>query len=223
MTRMRMADRIAGGSFCLLRGFVSRGARRPMVAGVHRSRQGRPFRSLLVMSLACSAICVACGPGASSDGSLHGAVRLGDASQVRSMLDQGLDIGQRDATGRTALHLAAERGDGELVALLLSRGAEGLATTSEGATPLDLAAAEGHAEVVVRLLESEGRFSPKSVGGWTPLHGAAHGGHPALVEVLLAQGELATESAERGVTPLYLAAASDCADCVLLRHQRHVS
>lgn len=87
---------------------------------------------------------------------LHLAARAGSDATVALLLDAGVEVDTRTATGATPLMLAAASGNAKAVALLLERGAN--ADAEEGAhgqTALMFAAASGRTEVV-RLLLAKG-------------------------------------------------------------------
>ena len=67
------------------------------------------------------------------------AAYAGQRELVALMIEQGLDVNQRDARGNTPLHAAAYFGHDEIVALLLKAGAQRDIENRGGRTPLDMA------------------------------------------------------------------------------------
>ncbi len=76
----------------------------------------------------------------------------GDLNTVRSLLDEGRNINQRDDEGSTPLMVAASKGHIAIVRELLSRGAGVNLRNDYGWTPLMMATAGRNAEIVKLLL-----------------------------------------------------------------------
>lgn len=85
----------------------------------------------------------------------HDAIRRGDLSAVRALLDAGAAIDARDGYGQTGLMLAAHLGHPDVVALLVERGAVLDVTAKHGLSALMLAVVAGHREIA-RLLAHAG-------------------------------------------------------------------
>ncbi len=120
---------------------------------------------------------------------LYEAVRKGDATAVKSLLDKGADVNAKFRYGATALFKAAERGHTEIVKLLLERGADvNVKDTFYNATPMTWALDKGHVEVVGVLLD-------KGVGSVDDvLMTGAGKGDIKLVSLALAKGGAKPES-----------------------------
>ena len=73
------------------------------------------------------------------------AAKAEDASTVRTLLEQQVDVNAAEVDGTTALHWAAYQGDAETARLLLAAGARTDVTNRYGVTPLALAAGRGDA------------------------------------------------------------------------------
>src|SRR6266700_2995046 len=82
------------------------------------------------------------------------AVKQGNASLVRSLLDQHVDVNMPQADGTTALGWAAQQDDVETAELLIRAGAKVNAANDYGATPLWMACANGNAAMVETLLKA---------------------------------------------------------------------
>jgi tetratricopeptide (TPR) repeat protein len=76
----------------------------------------------------------------------------GDLNTIRSLLDEGKNINQRDEEGSTPLMVAASRGHIAIARELLSRGAGVNLRNDYGWTPLMMATAGRNAEIVKLLL-----------------------------------------------------------------------
>jgi ankyrin repeat protein len=70
-----------------------------------------------------------------------------DIATVQALLNNGIDIEQKDEHGDTALGYAAESGQKNIVELLLKKGAAVNSKNHCGNTPLSFAIREGHADM----------------------------------------------------------------------------
>ena len=134
------------------------------------------------------------------------AVKRGDATAVRDLLAQSVDVDGAEPDGTTALHWAAHLGDAASVELLLDAGAALRATTRNGATPYSLAAYKAHAAVIELLLEA-GEDANAIFNGEPALLMVARAGDPDAVRALLRHGaDPNVAEPIRGQTPLMHAA-----------------
>jgi uncharacterized protein len=158
-----------------------------------------------------------------TDARVADAARRGDATAVRTLVQQGADVNGALGDGMTALHWAAQHGDDALAALLMGSGANPRATTRIGRhTPLHIAADGGHPAVVRALLARQGGrvaldVNVRTTTGATPLHFAAASGNSETVGILLDNGaDVNATEPQWGQTPLMFAAASGRTDIVKL-------
>ena len=109
-----------------------------------------------------------------SDGSIWLAAYAGDAAAVKSHIDRGADLKQRnDESGATLLTVAAVLDHQELAALLIGAGADVNAVNyGDGATALHAAAFLGRADMVKLLLDNGANPEAMSDTGGTPLAAA---------------------------------------------------
>ena len=120
---------------------------------------------------------------------IHDAARAGDAAAVTRLLDQGVNIEDREATGETPLISAALAGQTQVVELLLSRHAEIEARNNRGLTPLHAAAYGGHADTAATLVGHGAAVNDdRNRYHTTPLIVAAEDGHTDVVKLLIAKG-----------------------------------
>ena len=138
------------------------------------------------------------------------AVKAGDATAVRALLDGGAEVDAAEPDGTTALHWAAHHDDLRLVAALLEAGAAADAATRYGVAPLALAATNGSAAMLELLLDAGADPNRASGEGETPLMTAARTGVVPAVEVLLEHGaEVDAVEGWRGQTALMWTASQD--------------
>ncbi len=109
--------------------------------------------------------------------------------RVRQLLEQGLDVNQVDADGRTPLMMDAFEGYTEVVDLLLNSGAEVDHRDGAGRTAVMYASSGPFPQTVELLIQSGAQVNRiDTVEGWTALMVAAAEGHQPVVEVLLRHG-----------------------------------
>jgi ankyrin repeat protein len=119
---------------------------------------------------------------------LADAVRKGDNTAVRALLQARVDVNATEADGTTPLHIAAERGNLEAATLLVAAGANVKAATRYGVTPLALAAASGSASVIEALLKAGADANGATPEGETALMTAARTGSIDGIKSLVAHG-----------------------------------
>jgi len=83
------------------------------------------------------------------------AVRTGQLSRVKELIDGGADVNEPGEQGWTPLSWAAGKGKLELVTLLIANGADVFKVGRDQRTPNMIAVAAGHIEVVKFLREAE--------------------------------------------------------------------
>ena len=135
------------------------------------------------------------------------AVKRGDATALRTLVRQKVDVNATEPDGTTALHWAADMGNAELVDLLLKSGAKLKTPNRFGSTAMGLATTKGYAPVMERLLTAG--EDPKGVVNGEPLVMlAARSGNVDAVKLLLAKGaDPNTKEPQREQTALMWAAA----------------
>ena len=118
------------------------------------------------------------------------AVRAGDATRVRALLDDGAggrrgrgggggrrryyNVNAEDAAGLTPLIEATLRGSADVVELLLARGARAQPAPGFRHTALRAACLTGHPGLIATLLAAGADPNARSDGGRTPLMGACY-------------------------------------------------
>jgi uncharacterized protein len=136
------------------------------------------------------------------------AVKNNDATTVRSLIAQRVDINLTESDGSTALHWAAQRDNLEIAGLLLAAGANARAANRYNVTPLFLAATNGNAAIVERLLQAGADPNSTSGEGETALMTASLTGKTDTLKVLLGAGANAnTAEPIKGQTALMWASS----------------
>ncbi len=87
---------------------------------------------------------------------------------LRTLLDLGLDVHAKNATGDSLLHAALGRGSEPIVRFLLEAGADTAVVNAKGQTPLAQAEARGAPAPVIELLKPGASAATTSVAGTTP-------------------------------------------------------
>ena len=149
------------------------------------------------------------------------AVKRGDATAVRALVAQKVDVNAPDADGSTALHWAAQRDDIAMADLLIAAGANVKAATRYKVTPLALASTNGDAKLIDRLLKAGADPNATSEEGQTALMTASLTGKPDAVKLLLETGaNVNAVEPYKGQTALMWAAAEGNAAAaeVLIAH-----
>lgn len=124
------------------------------------------------------------------EASLQSAAYWGAAQAVYALLENGVSVTDRDASGETPLHKAVRNGHRETIETLLEHGAQVDVPDDRGLTPLHWAALAGDAKVAEMLLDqgADARTSAVLLGELSPRRIAGLMGYEELVEVLDAHG-----------------------------------
>ena len=163
--------------------------------------------------LACLQLLAAAPP--PSANAIFQAIRAGDLTAVKTLLESGADLRARDESGDTPLMAAALNTDVAVLELLLKAGADVNATNQAGATPLLRAATF---EDKVRLLVAKGADVKvrSHTGNTTLILAARQAGNSPTVKYLLDQGVDPNAMNLFGATALMSAAAAADIDSVRL-------
>jgi len=87
---------------------------------------------------------------------IHLAAYMGDLPKVKTFIEKGVAVNEKQADGSTALHCAAAGGQKEVAQLLLARGADLNAQATDGSTPLHTAVFCSDDAETVKLLIANG-------------------------------------------------------------------
>jgi ankyrin repeat protein len=120
--------------------------------------------------------------------SIHAASENGQIDVVRSLLDHGSDIDERDRYRRTALGVASKHGKLQVAKLLIERGADVNSRDAIGQTPLHLASIVGHLDIVQLLLDHNADLNACQRSQRTALDNASVYGRFEVAKLLLERG-----------------------------------
>ena len=144
----------------------------------------RVCRSVLLLALFGVGVAAAAPP----ETALADAAKRADWAAVRTLLQAGADVDDRQGDGSTALHWASYRDNREIAALLIRAGADVDAANDLGVTALWAACENGSSAMVETLLEAGADPNTALPFGETPLMTAARAGNADVVGRLLAAG-----------------------------------
>lgn len=139
------------------------------------------------------------------------AANMGDAKELVSLIQRGLDPDTVDAQGNTLLILAAREGHTAAVEALAKNRARLDYRNPAGDSALMLAVLRGHEDAARALIKAGAVVAHD---GWAPLHYAAFEGRDELIADILAAGADVNAPAPNKATPLMLAARNGHIDVV---------
>ena len=155
-------------------------------------------------------------PGSVEGVSLHAASGEGNLDVVRSLLDNGVNVNERDGHHATPLYWASWKGEYEAAKLLIKYGADVNCREKEGWTPLHAASYDGYLEIAQLLLDHGADVNAKQQELSTPLHIASWNGHIDIARLLLERGAHVHARDIEGRTPSRLASGKGERDIVQL-------
>jgi ankyrin repeat protein len=133
--------------------------------------------------------------------SIHTASENGQIDIVRSLLDHGSDVDERNASQRTALIVASRYGKLQVAKLLVERGADVNSRSPTGWTPLLHASRNGHLDVVWFLLDHGADLNACQRSQRSALELASFYGHLKIAKLLLERGANPSGRNSYGLTP----------------------
>jgi hypothetical protein len=152
----------------------------------------------LAVALVLAAACIKTTP-------LMQAAMDGDRNAMRSLLDSGVNVNEKNERGDTALLWAVNRQSIDLATLLLERGADPNVQESHGVTPLMLAANMGQMPMVSLLLDHKANPNLQNQANETALGFAAARGDLEMVQLLRHRGANPQLRNVNGQTPAMVA------------------
>ena len=137
--------------------------------------------------------------------SLHVASEEGDLETVRSLLDGGVDVNERNSSQDTALLLAMFCGRFEVARLLIEYGADVNSHDKVGLTSLFAATQRKRLDMVYLLLDHGADVNAKDQEQRTALHVASYYGLVGIAQALVQRGAHVHVRNVEGWTPSQLA------------------
>ncbi len=144
------------------------------------------------------------------------AARQGHLTQVRSLLEQGVDVNTTNKLGESALIASVYSGDIDTVQLLLDKGADVKVQDKDGWTPLIAAAANRQHILMKALLTKYQDVNLPAKDGKTALMMAVKESHIPCVELLLGRNADVDIQDNDGWTALMFAAQYSQAEIIRL-------
>jgi excisionase family DNA binding protein len=147
----------------------------------------------------------------------------GNTVQVQALLEEGADVNEKDAAGRTPLMIAANRGHTYVVQLLLDRGADAGASDHQGLTALQAAESRGFHRIVSLLrkfsaaqdqAEPDRTLNGDASSARLSLHRAVNDGDFSSLQGLIAAGSDVNARSAEEWTPLMLATIKGHAEMI---------
>lgn len=137
---------------------------------------------------------------------LHYAVSIGDLDGVRTLIECGLNVNNKDKNGSTPLMEASQLGFKDIVELLIANHANKDQQNNEGASALYLASQNGHFDIVELLLKNKANTELVfKVSSSTPLAVAIFNHHNKIAKLLMAYGASTDIKGPNGNTLLHVA------------------
>lgn len=147
--------------------------------------------------------------------SIHDAIFDGDIERVRSILNTGINIEEKDSDGDTPfLTCCTYRPLAEVMELLIDQGADINARNAKGESALSIAVGKKKLPVIDILLKHNAEVNVVSDDGQTPLFRAAYKNLVEYAKEMLRRGadpNLNPSNPEDGSTLLWAAATGDLA------------
>jgi hypothetical protein len=148
---------------------------------------------------------------------LHAAVRSGNDTEVRSILEHINSPDCRDRNGCTPLYRAVESEYLQKVQILIDVGkADVNLGGPDGQVPLHVAAKNNYIQIVPVLIAGGAKLNITDNNRWTALHYAAWCNKPEMVKLLIQQKATLDIRDNEGKTPVDLAIKNKYGDVVAL-------
>ena len=144
--------------------------------------------SLLRASYLLGALIVLAQTSVAAEPDLAHAVRAGDVSLTRTLLQHHVNLNEPLADGSTLLAWAVESQNGEMVRLLLDHGAKASGVGDVSVAPLFMACQYGDPAILTLLLEKHADLKATRPDNITPLSVCAGNAPATIVERMIAAG-----------------------------------
>jgi len=142
---------------------------------------------ILILILAMLIICENNATASDTD-AFFSAALSGDLTEVKRLLNEGVDVNAREASGATALLLALSEGNLDVAQLLIEAGVDINAQDNKGRNALGFASATGQTEIVQSLIEAGADVSARDNEGRNAYMVASYFGHTEITQLLIPVG-----------------------------------
>ena len=150
---------------------------------------------------------------------LYLAARTNNVKLAQTLIEQKVDINQKDERGYTALILATYNQSPDVAELLLKHGADTESGDATGRTALMGASFQGDDKCVAILLDNGAKINGADVNGATALMYAVQFGRTSVVKLLIARNADPYIKDKRDFDAFYLAQQLDDPEIlVILKH-----
>ena len=161
------------------------------------------------------------------DTSLIRAIKINDASRVRTLLQARVNVNEKNYAGITPMTVAAEKGNMEIIRMLVEEGKADInAKSSYGITPLIAAASAGQAQTVTYLVKNGAdATATDDLGKTATSYAASYDDPDALDDLISMERSTVNMPDNNGNTPLIYAVQKGYLDNVkvLLASQADVN
>lgn len=140
----------------------------------------------------------------------------GNSTEIKKMIEGGVDINTRDNTGATPLLRASLNGHLDVVDALIKAGADVNLQDSDGLTPIWSASENGYSDIVKALIRADANVNISDNYGVMPLAIASENGHSDIVRMLVDAGADVNHQNNRGETAIFLAVEAGHIDIVIM-------
>ena len=137
---------------------------------------------------------------------VHQTVVQGDVDALRTFIQQGAEVNQRDPSMECSpLHIACLMGHSDLVTCLVQHGAHVNAVDGGSCSPVHQACRRGHTQIVQYLISQGADVNASNSNKVTPLHISSQEGHTETALCLIHSGAHVNAENSHLSTPLHAA------------------
>jgi len=119
---------------------------------------------------------------------IHEAAKFSIVDRMKFLIEEGVDVNEKNDKDQTPLHLAAENNQTGIITLLLENNADLSSKDKNNCTVLDAAVLKGSEEAVELLINKGANINNSDELGVTPLHLAVMNNFTKIAELLIDKG-----------------------------------
>ncbi|XP_031632850.1 serine protease persephone-like [Contarinia nasturtii] len=157
----------------------------------------------------------------SSSIEIHNAAQRGDVNKVKELIQNGVNVNNKNSDGWTPLITASFFGKNDVINVLIRNGANINDKSNYGYTGLHVAVQQNKEETVDFLLKHGSDINTINNDDWTPLISAVDGGLLNMTKLLIRNGASIDKQTKFGYTALHISVQKGNAELVemLLKNQ----